>query len=106
MPAECECPADVQHGPDCKHKIALATVGGLVVFKASVNFLTPSGNHERSNALTLSDKHRPDGGTVAEDIVEDSLSLDVDDYKECDCDDLSDDFPCADCYIEGRKDLP
>ena len=36
VPAECECPADVHHDSDCKHKTALAIVGGPTVLNAAV----------------------------------------------------------------------
>ena len=38
IPAECECPADVHHDSDCKHKTALAIVGGPTVLNAAVDF--------------------------------------------------------------------
>jgi len=43
VPSECECPADTHHDTDCKHKTALAIVGGPTVLNAAVDFkrLTP-----------------------------------------------------------------
>ena len=39
LPAECECPADQYgEGYDCKHKVALAAVGGPTVLQAAVDF--------------------------------------------------------------------
>jgi hypothetical protein len=35
VPAECECPADIHRDPDCKHKVALATIGGPTVLNAA-----------------------------------------------------------------------
>ena len=108
VPAECECPADQYNEDyDCKHKVALATVGGPVVLEASVNFPTPSADTERSNALRLSDKLRADGGTVTKEIGGRSKPLDAVEHDECEeCIKLSDDFPCFSCFINGQKELP
>jgi hypothetical protein len=39
VPTECECPADKwREDYDCKHKVALAAVGGAVVMKAAGDF--------------------------------------------------------------------
>ena len=38
VPVECDCPADIHREPDCKHKVALATVGGSTVTNAAVRF--------------------------------------------------------------------
>jgi len=38
VPSECECPADIHHDTDCKHKTALAIVGGPTVLNAAVDF--------------------------------------------------------------------
>jgi hypothetical protein len=108
VPAECECPADKYNEEyDCKHKVALATVGGPVVLKASVNFATPSVDTEHSNASTLSDKLRTDGGTKTEDVRDEPNALNASEHDECEeCANLSDDFPCFPCFINGREELP
>lgn len=107
VPAECECPADKYNEEyDCKHKVALATVGGPVVLEASVNYPTPSGNPERLNASTLSDKLRADGGIATEEIVGESKPLDAVESDECDCAGLSDGFPCWPCVRDGKRELP
>lgn len=107
VPAECECPADKYNEEyDCKHKVALATVGGPVVLEASVNCPTPSGNPERSNASTLSDKLRADGGATTEGVGGESKPLDAEKPDECDCAGLSDDFPCWPCVRDGKRELP
>jgi hypothetical protein len=36
IPAECSCPADVHGERDCKHKVALASVGGPTVLNAAL----------------------------------------------------------------------
>lgn len=98
VPAECDCPADMYHEDyDCKHKVALAAVGGETVLKASVNFATPSENSERPNASTVADKLRTDGG--------ESKSFDASKHEECDCAGLSNDFPCWSCVRDGKRKL-
>ncbi|WP_254767568.1 SWIM zinc finger family protein [Salinilacihabitans rarus] len=107
VPAECECPADKYNEEyDCKHKVALATVGGPVVLEASVNFPTPRGNPGQSNASTLSEKFRADGGIATEEIGGGSEPLDAVEPEECDCAELSDDFPCWPCVRDGKRELP
>jgi hypothetical protein len=83
VPAECDCPADIHHDADCKHKVALATIGGPTVLNAAINFENPAPPSD-SNRDTIGDKLRADGG--------------------CDCD-ISE-FPCWPCYRNGRRELP
>jgi len=68
VPAECECPADkYNEDHDCKHKVALATVGGTTVLNAAVDFDNPATALSRSvptDVTTAADKLQPDGGTV------------------------------------------
>ena len=106
VPAECECPADKYNEDyDCKHKVALASVSGSVVLEASVNFPTLKGNPERSNASTVADKLRADGGATTEGAGGKSKPLDALVPEECDCAGLSNDFPCWPCVKDGRKEL-
>lgn len=104
VPAECECPANKYNEEyDCKHKVALASVGGPVVLEASVNFLTPSEDTERSNASTVADKLQADGGATTEEIGGGSEPLDAAEPVECEeCTKLSD-LPCWPCYRDGRE---
>ena len=86
VPAECECPTDKSNEEyDCKHKVALATVGGPVVLEAAVEFPTPGVDTERSNASTVADKLRTDGGATTEEIGGESKPLDAAEPEECDC---------------------
>jgi len=71
VPAECDCPADLHREPDCKHKAALATVGGPTVLNAAVEFEKPAGDTARGfsspptaseNTETMAEKLKPDGG--------------------------------------------
>jgi hypothetical protein len=61
---------------------------------------------DRTATTTLKDRLRSDGGTVSEGPIEEHPPLGEAKHTECDCNDLRGDFPCADCYIEGRKELP
>jgi hypothetical protein len=107
IPAECECKADLYNEEyDCKHKVALATVGGSVVLQAALDATTSTIVPEETNTTTLSDKLRSDGGTATEGTVEKSTHLDADEQGECDCKDLPDDFPCWPCVRDGKRDLP
>lgn len=43
IPAECGCKADrFREDYDCKHKVALATVGGPIVLQAAIDCPTPT----------------------------------------------------------------
>lgn len=96
VPAECECKADrYQEDADCKHKVALATVGGPTVLNAATEYETPATT-DTPSVETVADKLRADGGLPA-----DSGSVEDD----CDCASLSG-FPCWDCYRDGKADLP
>jgi hypothetical protein len=102
VPAECECPADkYSEDYDCKHKVALASV----VLEASVNFPTPKGNPERSSASTVADKLRADGGATTEGAGGESKPIDALVPEDCNCAELSDDFPCWPCVRDGWKEL-
>ena len=94
VPAECECPADVHRDPDCKHKVALATVGNATVLNAAVNFENPASASSDSDSMTAADELRADGGNPNLREGEDG---------ECGC---ALDFPCWACYRTGRRDLP
>lgn len=65
LPAECDCPADTYREEyDCKHKLALATVGGPSVLNAAVEFEAPTAD-EGTVPETMADKLRADGGLPA-----------------------------------------
>jgi hypothetical protein len=107
VPSECECPADEYNEEyDCKHKVALATVGGPVVLQAAVDCPTPTVDGGETTRQTLEDRLRADGGATTERSDAGPLPLDTKEPEECDCGELSDDFPCFECYITGLKELP
>ncbi|MFC7325457.1 hypothetical protein ACFQMF_12790 [Halorubrum rutilum] len=107
IPAECECPADKYNEEhDCKHKVALATIGGPVILQAAVDCPTPTVDGGETTRQTLEDRLRTDGGTTTERDDADPLPLDADEREECDCAELSDDFPCWPCVRDGKRELP
>lgn len=84
VPAECDCPADRYHEDyDCKHKVALAAVGGKTVLEAAVRFAGPSSADGTPEKTTARDRLRADGG--------------------CECDKL--DLPCWECVRTGRREI-
>jgi len=98
VPAECECPADKYNDDhDCKHKVALATVGGPTVLNAAVNFDSPAPTLSPSvpaGVTTAADKLQPDGGTVA--VSEDSNACPNGDDR---CDGPTGEaLPCFACF--------
>jgi hypothetical protein len=102
VPAECGCKADrFREDADCKHKVAVGLVGGTAVLRASV-LATTGTDTESSNTLTGADKLRADGGTVREK----ASPLNAAELEDCDCENLSDEFPCWPCVRDGRRNLP
>ena len=107
IPSECECPADKYNEEyACKHRVACATIGGPVVLQAAVECPTPTHDTEGTDSTTLDERLRADGGVTAETNLDDNSGLIAADSEECDCAELSDDFPCFDCYLAGEKELP
>jgi hypothetical protein len=106
IPAECGCKADkFREDYDCKHKVALATVGGPVVLQAAVDCPTPIVDRENTTTQTLKDKLRPDGGAVTDETEDDPNPLNASKHEDCNCTEFSD-FPCFSCYCDGLKELP
>ena len=62
VPAGCRCPADIHYEPDCKHKVALAAIGGPTVLNAAINYETSAGRSSRSNSKTACRPLTADGG--------------------------------------------
>lgn len=93
LPAECACPADVHYEQDCKHKVALAAIGGPTVLNVALDYETPASTHTRKNE-TVADKLQADGGDRDQREGGD---------EECAC---VSDFPYWECYRNGERDLP
>lgn len=107
VPAECECPADKYNEEyDCKHKVALATIGGPVVLQTAVDCPTPTVDGEGTDSTTLAERLRADGGVIAEEQREDGAGVIEAEREGCDCAELTDDFPCWPCVRDGRRELP
>ncbi|MFC3958657.1 SWIM zinc finger family protein [Halovivax cerinus] len=89
VPVDCECPADeYQEEYDCKHKVALATIGGPTVLNAAIEYESTSRNRS-TGSEERADTIRADGGKPVE----------TDD--DCDCAFLSG-LPCWPCYRDGE----
>ena len=99
VPAECECPADVHREPDCKHKVALATIGGSTVLGAAVAHDSPatSSSNGTEEATTVADALRTDGGSVAVTPQSDEADTCPNGEEWCPGPD-GDSLPCFDCY--------
>ena len=98
VPSECECKADrydEQHA--CKHRVALATVGGPVVLQAAVDIDNSAAGLSLSDTdgvTTAADKLETDGGTAT--IADDSDACPNGDAR---CDGPHGEaFPCFDCF--------
>ena len=101
VPIECNCPADIHRGPDCKHKVALATVGGTMVLNAAVDFENPAralSSSTPDGVTTAADKLQTDGGTAT--VSEDSDTCPNGDAR-CDGPD-GEALPCFDCFEVDR----
>lgn len=101
IPAECECPADTYNEESaCKHRVALATVGGPTVLRAAVNCGSPAGpssERELERAITAVDLLQTDGGTVTAESTDDEVEPCPNDDPRCDGPD-SEKLPCFACY--------
>jgi len=97
VPAECECKADRYNEEyDCKHKVALATVGGPVVLQAAVDLDNGAAGlsvSARDGVRTGADKLQTDGGTA---VADDSDACPNGDDR-CDGPDEAG-LPCFDCF--------
>jgi hypothetical protein len=102
VPAECECPADRHHDPDCKHKVALATVGGPTVLHAAVNVKSATATSSRSTPErrpTVTDRLQTDGGTTT---TGSEPEVCLNDDPRC-CGPDGDDLPCFACYGDREE---
>lgn len=109
VPDKCECPAD-QYNDNyaCKHRVAVATVGGSIVIGAAMAYT--SDKSSQSEPTTTADKIGTDGGTditpdTADHVAGDSDAVDRPD--DCDCASFITDhgLPCWACYRDGFETL-
>jgi hypothetical protein len=86
VPRECECPADrFRDDYDCKHKVALATIGGQVVMKAAAAFSDrPLESSTSVEPTPVADGGRPEN-------------------PKCECEELGE-LPCWPWYQSERKE--
>lgn len=110
IPTGCTCPADEKYEGACKHRVAVAI--RRPVLEAAVHAqLAADGSGTTDQSLTeeqyLAEKDTvPPSDEVGEsqdDSAEDSG--DEDEYP-CECDDLTDDFPCWNCVRTDRRSIP
>jgi len=98
VPTECECKADrYDDDHDCKHKVALATVGGPVVLQAAVDFENAAAGFPVTtpeNLTTGADKLETDGGTAT--VADDSDTCENGDER-CNGSDGTG-LSCFDCF--------
>ena len=88
VPTACTCPADENYSTACKHRIAVAIRRPIL----------DAATHQQIVA---------DGGRVQSKLGDRVHTADESsDERECDCADLSGDFPCWECFRSGRRDLP
>lgn len=80
IPSDCTCPAWEHQKGSCKHMVAVAIREPLL------------------EAVATEPSTRADGGVAVEAEPDDSS-------KGCDCDKLSDDFPCWPCVRDGKREL-
>jgi hypothetical protein len=86
VPRECECPADrFRDDYACKHRVALASIGGQVVMEAAAAFSEkPLGESTSVEPTPVADGGRPESTT-------------------CECKELGE-LPCWSCYQSERKE--
>ena len=108
VPAECECPADrFRDEYDCKHKVALAAIGGPLVLEAARDYQPasePTTAPER--VTTAADKLRTDGGevdAVAEGGGRRRSETDSCPHGQDGCDGPEDELPCFACWCEQQN---
>ena len=91
LPAQCECPADeFNEMYDCKHQLALATVGGPTVMNAAIDYKS----EPNPDAMVMA----PDGGSVAEVGRGGAPSCP---HGDTGCEGpFGDKFPCFGCYCD------
>lgn len=105
MPDKCECPADQYNDEySCKHRVAVATIGGPVVLGAAMAYTSDeSGQPEPT---TMAHKNRTDGGTDVRIDPDDHVAGESDAVgrpEDCECAPFMADhgLPCWPCYRDG-----
>jgi hypothetical protein len=99
VPMECECPADVHREEDCKHKVALATVGGQTVLRAATAHESPAAGSSSNDTArtTAADVLQTDGGSATADSNGVGTNPCLNGREWCPGP-ASDGLPCFSCY--------
>ena len=99
-PTECGCKADeYREEYDCKHKVALASIGGSLVLQAALSRKTPTVDVEDQFNPHSYEVPRADGGIVQESQIEQDTCPNGD--PQCDGPE-GDDLPCFQCYLDAE----
>ncbi|QLG60338.1 SWIM zinc finger family protein [Halorarum salinum] len=112
LPMHCECPADEKYDGACKHCVAVAIRNP--VLEAAVHAqLAADGSGTTDRSLSkeqyLAEKESPERVDVTDELVDtDGESSEDTDEEEhpCECDSLTNDFPCWNCVLAGRRSVP
>jgi hypothetical protein len=92
VPAECDCPADMyREDYDCKHKVALATIGGPTVMGAALVEKRADGSPP------------PRHGTTLRELLEEDEPAEACPHGDARCEGPDGDvLPCFGCYDPKR----
>ena len=96
VPEACTCPADERFDGACKHRVAIA-------------IRQPDRNRPQTHSQETI-RIRGDGGTsidpdTVEAVPSDSTERPTENATADDCEDCLPEFPCWDCYRQGRRSL-
>ncbi|WP_313696025.1 SWIM zinc finger family protein [Halorarum halobium] len=109
LPTHCTCPADQKYNGACKHRLAVA-IRDPVLDAAIHTQLAADGSGTSQRAPAEEDPqlaHEPQQPTPSPDDESTSNSAEWDDEEfPCECDGLTDDFPCWNCVLANRRALP
>jgi len=96
VPQACTCPADERFDGACKHRVAIA-------------IRRPEGNQAQRSSGNRT-RLRGDGGSSIDSDSEDTVSPNgtkrpTFDSDSEECEECLPEFPCWDCYRQGRQDF-
>jgi len=97
LPSACTCPADECYDGACKHRVAVAIRRPLLdAATAEAQVVAADGGlPESTMSAPPSPRESPDG------TPDDTENADVPDCEAC-----REEFPCFECVLTGRRDLP
>jgi len=97
LPAACTCPADERYEGACKHRVAVAIRRPLLeAARTRTQPVAADGGVPEPAATTSGTDPQPP------EVNQDSS----DEPESDDCEDCREEFPCFECVLAGRKDLP